>query len=192
MKTNLLNGVPVGLAHLRQRIGWAGVCGIGLLAAATLIGCTAWSSRQSFLVARSANARAPVLLARPVRPVAEVSPELPSASEVPLLLTQMKQAAVNNGLDWRAAEYRLSEATPSQPASIEVRCSIRGSYPKLRSMLVEMKDAIPAFAIRQFSANRASPETRDIEAKLALAVFLRDGAVPLVASGSSAPQKAPR
>jgi hypothetical protein len=141
----------------------------------------AWSAQKAFVQAGAA--RPQVAASQPTPSVAAVdvaaptTPELPPASDVPLLLTQMKQAAVGNGLDWRAAEYRITPATPTQPASLEVRCSIKGPYPKLRGMLVQLKSAIPAFAIREFSASRPNADTPDIEAKLALAVFLQDGAL---------------
>lgn len=190
-KANPMRPVHVGLARLQQSIGWAGIAGVALLVAAALVTALAWSAQQAFentVPARTAD----VAVARPASPASatptalpQPSLELPAASEIPLLLTQMKQAAVGNGLDWRAAEYRVTPATPTQPASLEVRCSLKGPYPKLRSLLVQLKSAIPAFAIREFSASRPNADTPDIEAKLVMAVFLQDGAPASEASASA-------
>ena len=185
----------VGLARLQQLIGWAGIAGIVLFAAAVVMVALAWSVQAAFV--RSGGARAVATVAHTPSPSASAAaptpaiPELSPASEIPLLLTQIKQAAVGNGLDWRAAEYRVTATTPTQPASLEVRCSIRGPYPKLRGMLVQLKASIPAFTLREFSASRPNADTVDVDAKLALAVFLQDGAVASEVPASEAPAKGP-
>jgi hypothetical protein len=168
------------LARLQQSIGWAGIAGLGLIVAAAVVLASAWSTQTTFV--RAATAGVPVTPARahstaPIDTVAQVSPDLPPLADIPLLLTQIRHAAVSNGLDWRAAEYRIVPATSTQPASLEVRCGIKGPYPKLRSMLVQLKAAIPAFTIRELSASRANADTPDIDAKLALAVFVQDGSL---------------
>ena len=186
LSANPMRSVRVALARLQQLIGWAGIAGLMLFVAAVVVMTLAWSAQKAFVQASAA--RPHLDPTQPVPAVASVdvavpsTPELPPASDVPLLLTQMKQAAVGNGLEWRAAEYRITPATPTQPASLEVRCNIKGPYPKLRSMLVQLKSAIPAFAIREFSASRPNADTPDIDAKLALAVFLQDGALASYAS----------
>jgi len=156
--------------------------GIALFIAAAIVMALAWSAQKSFLQSNEARvvevaARPPAAASTAIAPTPAPVPELPPASDVPLLLTQMKQAAVSNGLDWRAAEYRITAATPTQPAVLEVRCSLKGPYPKLRSMLVQLKEAVPAFTIREFSVSRPNADIADVEAKLALAVFLQDGAL---------------
>lgn len=171
----------VGLARLQQRIGWAGVCGSALVLGAGGVLADAWSVQDAFLRAESARPAVQLAIRSPQRAPAPnregdaLPPELPPASEVPLLLTQIEQAAVRNGLDWHAADYRLVAAMPLQPARLEVHCAIKGAYPQLRAMLVELHAAIPAFAIREFAASRANADTPAIEAKLSLAVFLQDG-----------------
>lgn len=189
--------VRVVLARLHQLIGWAGIAGIGLLIAAAMLLASAWSAQKTFVQAVTTGA----VVTRPhaystalTDTISQAAPELPPPTEVPLLLTQIKHAAVSNGLDWRAAEYRIVPATPTQPASLEVRCSLKGPYPKLRSMLVQLKEGIPAFTIREFSASRANADTPDIEAKLALAVFVQDGvlASDSLAAEASTPPTMPK
>jgi Tfp pilus assembly protein PilO len=104
---------------------------------------------------------------------------LPAAAEIPQLLKQMEQAAIQNGLEWRSAEYRIVAATALMPGSLEVHCGITGSYPKLRGMVVQLIRSVPALSIREFSASRSTAESIDVDAKLVLAVFLRDeSAIP--------------
>ena len=177
-----LHGMRVRLARAHQRIGWAGLAGLGLIVAALWVLGLAWSARNAFLQAEAlrevAALTATAPAAMPAIPVAAPAsaPDLPRLADVPLLLTQMEQAALGNGLAWRAAEYRITAATPARPASLEVRCSIGGTYPKLRSMLVQLMNTVPAFTIREFSTSRPSSESADIEARLLLAVFLLEDA----------------
>ena len=173
--------VRVAFARVHQRIGWAGLAGVALLVAASVVAALAWPTHKAFRdaqAARSAVVHAPALpmASRDMTPV--VSPELPPASEIPLLLTQIKYAAAANGLEWRAADYRIIAATPTQPASLEVRCSLKGPYPKLRGMLVQLMQAIPALTVREFAASRPNADTAEVETKLVLAVFLQDAAAP--------------
>jgi hypothetical protein len=175
-------------ARLHQSIGWGGIAGLVLTIAAAAMLALAWSEHRVFLREQGAHQTGEVRLAKAIpaisqpAPTALLAPELPSSSEIPLLLTQIKQAAVSQGLQWRAAEYRVTAATTTQPASLEVRCTLKGPYPKLRAMLVQLMRDVPAFAIREFSASRPNADVADIEAKLLLAVFLQDGAPSQVAA----------
>ena len=79
-------------------------------------------------------------------------------------------------LVWPAAEYRLVAATAQSPASLEVRCTLKGPYPKLRSTLVELFASVPGFVLREMSMSRPTSGSIDVEAKLGMAVFLLDEA----------------
>jgi hypothetical protein len=175
-----VRNLRVHWARAHQLVGWAGLLGTALIMAALCVAGFAWSAHRAFLL--SADARGAAVLAsaaQPAKPLAQnqsqpVAPDLPRLADVPLLLTQMEQAALSNGLAWRAADYRLTPATAGRPASLEVRSSLKGPYPKLRSMLVQLMVNVPAFTIREFNASRPNSDTVDVEAKLLLAVFLRD------------------
>ena len=185
----------VQFARLHQGVGWGGVVGITLLGVAGVAIALAWLAQQAYVQASAARSVV-ALQSTPLRAGTEASPpatpDLPSASEIPLLLTQMKQAAVSNGLDWRAAEYRVTASISARPASLEVRCSLKGPYPKLRGMLVQLMSAIPSFTIREFSASRPSADVAEIEAKLVLAVFLQDSVTETDALASKTATKGAR
>ena len=181
----------VALARVHQSVGWAGLAGTALFAVAAGVMSLSWSAQRASLdmqvAKRAAAAPAPIAALAPAVSASAVAMDLPRAGDIPLLLTQMKQAAVSNGLEWRAADYRVTPATPTQPASLEVRCTLKGPYPKLRSMLVQLMGSVPAFAIREFVVNRPNADLPDVEAKLVLAVFLQDGAVASAGIGKGSP-----
>ena len=168
--------VRVLAARTLQLIGWAGVVGVALMLAAAAIVAIAWTQRSP---------RADVVVAPSPKLVRAVSEsdvtDLPplqfsDKSEVPLLVTQIAQAANANGLTWPAAEYRIVAATQEKPSSLEVRCVLRGSYPRVRSMLGQLISGVAGFSLRELSMSRPSSEVAEVEAKVVMAVFLRDDA----------------
>lgn len=177
--TVALQRLRATLARMYQLIGWAGFTGIALLVAASVVTALAWSANEAFV---EGQARRPGVVRQSTPSVAQrdatavITPDLPAASEVPLLLTQIKYAATGGGLEWRAADYRITTATPAQPASLEVRCTLKGPYPNVRGMLAQLKRSIPGFTIREFAASRPNADVAEVETKLVLAVFLQDGA----------------
>lgn len=173
--------VQVWFARTRQRIGWAGITGVLVIVLAAVLVSLSWSAQRRFDQTRSQTFatvsphRVATAPSTPARPAGIPMGELARAADIPLLLTQMEQAALSHGLEWRTAEYRVTPATPTQPGSLEVRCSLKGPYPKLRATLVQLIEAIPAFSIREFGVSRPNADVPDVEAKLVLAVFLLDG-----------------
>lgn len=168
--------VRVLAARMLQLVGWAGAAGIALMLVASAIVAFAWAQRSARI--ESVTAAAPhSVQAVPQDQGLERPPlALSDKSEVPLLVTQIAQTANANGLTWPAAEYRIVAATQEKPASLEIRCVLRGSYPKVRSMLAELINGVAGFSVRELSMSRASSEVAQVEAKLVMAVFIRDEA----------------
>jgi len=156
-----------------QALGWTGALGIGLLLASMVIAGTSWREKNAPLPRTEATVPSTPVQAAPA--AATVPPlALPGAAEVPLLLTQIQVAATSQGLGWPAADYKLSPATETLPAALEVRCSFKGPYPKVRAMLSQILSDVPGLAIRDLVISRASSETAEVEAKMVLLVFLQD------------------
>jgi hypothetical protein len=172
------------IARVVQMIGWSGMAGIALLVASALVFAIAWHANEEPSIADEAAVERPRLVPLAVvDDAAQLSlPDMPAASDVPQLIGQFERAAVRNGLQWKSAEYRLVSSTVTLPGSLEVRCAITGAYPQLRGMLVQLRQTMPSLSIRDFSASRANAETPDVEAKLVLAVFLRDAVAASVSS----------
>jgi len=178
-------------ARFQQDVGSAGLAGIALILSATVVFASGWWAQREF-DARVVLAPRPFGQASARTPgTADVGnerlPDLPKSDEAPLLLTGMEQAAVSGGLEWRSGEYRIVAATGSSPATLEARCTLRGSYPKVRAALVRMLTTIPFFTIRAFDVKRPNSDTADVDAKLVLAVFLADDSVSIGAMGKASP-----
>lgn len=165
------------LARTHQRLGWAGVCGIALLLLALAVLFLAWPPQAVSAQRGDRPSVSPLPAASPppaALRAAQPAPALPQQAEVTRLITEIQQAAVANRLAWPAAEYRIVPATANKPPSLEVHCSLKGPYLPLRHMLAHLLATIPAFTLREFSLSRPASDSASVEAKLVMAVFLRD------------------
>jgi hypothetical protein len=153
------------------RTGWAGLA-LSILAALWL--AQSWRQHQAGLPARSAEAVATAPYATPPSAKAAQSKwVLPKYGELALLLTQIQQIAVSQGLTWSAADYKLLPSSETVPASLEVRCTLRGGYPKLRTVLTQWLQQVPGIAIRGLAMSRPNSDAAEVEAKLHLVIFMR-------------------
>jgi hypothetical protein len=173
-----VNARPVFViaARAHQRIGAAGLLGVGLLAAATVVFALAWRGHQRDS-ASTVAAPSPALI-EPRLPTAQPRLPLPPASDIPLLLTRLQRAALEQGLGWPRADYRLSPAGDEAPASLEVHCTLKGPYPNVRRFVTALLQDAPTLTLREFALSRASADAVDVEAKLSIVVYLASGAKP--------------
>lgn len=168
----------IAFARLLQAIGWAGLAGLALFAAAAVIAQAAWTKRVEVAVMRDrvrASLPAPTPPASVTAAPAQALVKLPKHDDVALLLTRIERAVTDNGLPWTAGDYRLVPATDHQAAALEVRCAFKAPYPKLRAMLAQVIGSAPAVTFREMSLSRASVDSPDVDARLAIVVFLADG-----------------
>jgi len=171
----------VWAARAQQLLGWAGLVGVVLLVAASAWLAVAWHAHRMPLPDENLSALPVPTASAQARPVVTAL-ELPRRSEVSLLLTQIQQAVVSQGLAWAAADYKLLPATDTAPAVLEVRCSLKGSYPKLRAAVAQLLRSVPGLTVRDLSMGRANIDLAEVDAKLTLGVFLQDES-PLVVEG---------
>lgn len=179
--------VRVAFARVLQLVGWLGLAGLLILVVAAWVAQDAWSRHR--LLGRVAN----FAEARPIE--ASVSSalrvqapvlKLPSSRDIPVLLNRIERAAVGNDLPWTTGDYRFVAATEQSPASIEVRCALRGPYPKLRAMVAEVLGIAPAVTFREMSFSRQAITAADVDAKFLVVVFLADERLPqAIADGGS-------
>lgn len=165
--------VLLGRAH--HQLGWAGLTGVLLIVAAAglLLGGQP-ADPMSTVLDPTLAARAlpdPELPAQPARSMPDNVMLLPLTDASHVVMT-IRQAAVANGLGWPAAEYRVAAATPGKPASLEVRCTLKGPYLGVRRMLTALTGEIPGFVLRELSFSRPTPDAAHIEASLTMAVYL--------------------
>lgn len=159
-------------ARMHDAMGTVGLLGVALLFAAAIWLATAWNAHRVLLAQPEPAAPSPAVLASaPVAPA--VTAPWPKTSETALVLTLLKQTVVDQGVAWPSADYKLLPATPQTPATLEVRCALKSAYPQLRGVIAQLRN-VPGLAIRELSLVRPNADTPDLEAKLTLAVFLRE------------------
>lgn len=162
-------------ARLHQRIGAAGVLGLALTAAAVLLFSFTWRQHQRDL---ADAAEQPIAQSEAPKQQALVRMPLPpSVSDVPLLLTRVQRIALEAGLGWPRADYRVNPASDEAPASLEVHCALKGPYPSVRRFVTALLQDMPTLTLREFALSRPSAEVVDIEAKLAIVVYLSAGSL---------------
>lgn len=171
MKARIL----VVVARLHQQLGAMGLLGVGLLCAAAVTLGMAWRSHQQGL----AIAAAPVPVAPAVRPTAMPARlPLPDGSDIPSLLNRIQRTAVEQRLGWPRADYRINAASAEAPASLEVHCTLKGPYPSLRRFVTALLQDAPALTLREFALSRPSADVAEVEAKLAIMVYLASESHP--------------
>lgn len=164
------------LARVHQQIGWAGWAGLFFVAVGLLVGAQGGSVAMAPVAEPVAQAM-PMVQGDATSARAEGAPQapsLPARADMPFLLTKLQSAATEGGMAWPAAEYRFTQATDAEPASLEVRCNVKAPYPQLRAMLSALVREVPGLTLRELSFNRTATEAADVDAKLVLAILFRD------------------
>ena len=174
----------IAAARLHQRVGLPGMLGLGLLLVAALSLSLAWRQHQRLdRDAHTADQRASIdrLPARnePAPQPPRTSASLPPASDIPLLLTRIQRAALDAGLGWPRADYRFNPATDEAPASLEVKCALKGPYLAIRRFVTSILQDSPTLTLREFSLSRAHADAADVEAKLSIVVYLASSVAPV-------------
>lgn len=169
----------IAAARTLQLLGGAGVLGLGLLAGTAMWIWPEWNEHRAFLTpaqrfellpATAPVTHSPRINEEAVSPPAQL--RLPRLADEPAVLSQIASIARANALGWPNAAYRIGPATADRPAYLEVRCTLKGSYPNLRRMIAQVLSKMPAATLKEFSVSRASSEVADVEARLAFTVFL--------------------
>lgn len=166
-------------ARAQQALGWPGLVGLTLMAIGIGNVGSAWLLRSSTATELSdrppSAAEGMAVRLNEAQPPQRVSRDLAPSSDIPLLLTQLQRISLGHGLAWAVGDYRVTPATDAQPASLEVRSSFKGTYSQLRHMLTQVLREVPASTLRELSIGRPGVETAEVEAKVVIAVLLRDG-----------------
>ncbi len=163
------------IARLVGHLGWPGVVGMCLMFAALATLALAAQHRRSereVLAAQigAADAQSNTLASRGERQGSDI--RLPPTSDIPLLLTRIQRAAVQAGLGWPRADYQFNAASDDAPASIDVQCALKGSYPNLRRFVTSLLQDSPTLNLREFRLSRSNANASEVDAKIAIVVFL--------------------
>lgn len=160
-------------ARVHQRVGSAGVVGLLALAFGLAKGYAAWSNQVAFERAPQPSSAA-AGIASPAPALAALTPRIhwPAAEQVPTLLARIERSAVEQGLGWPQADYRITQASGELPAALEVRCTLKGPYLGIRRFVTALLLDQPTLTLREFALSRASAEASQVDAKLVLVVYL--------------------
>lgn len=168
------------LLRLGQRVGAPGLFGLGLLIVAAAVAAGTWTRHRAHALEASAlgdsTRSSPSALPKQAadRPAHIRWPSV--RHDVPLLLQRIERTAVEHGLGWPRADYRVDAATGESPDKLEVRCVLKGPYRSVRAFVSSLLLDHPTLTLREFSASRANSDAADVEAKLSIVVFLSPGA----------------
>jgi hypothetical protein len=179
----------IAAARLYAFLGWPGCAGglIGLLSALVLFWLHQESlqARQRHQAAVQSGEAAQVAGAdNPSRMPLRVSPPaLPHGFDAMAMLKRIETAVRASGLTWPQAEYRQAPIGDEGLATLEIRTTLKGPYPKLRQLITTLLDKEPALALRELNLTRANGDTPDVEAKVRWVVFLADGWAPAETGG---------
>lgn len=167
-------GDRVGLAFARARwaVGTPGLVGVVLVVAAAGWLVSGWLDQRSVDARRQEVVAVPTP-SRAVTAAAAVSAtRLPSLSQVPVLLERLERTATTEGIGWPKADYRVTGATAQLPASLEVRCALKASYPSLRRFVGAILRDTPSLTFRELSFGRATSTEATVDAKMTLVIYL--------------------
>lgn len=180
----------IAVARLYARVGWPGCIGclMLLVSAFALI----WLRQEGLHVLkqhRQAMQSATVASSPSVSEPAPASlrtlpPTLPRGIDSVALLKRIKSTVQAGGLTWPQADYRLTPLSDERLATLEIRTTLKGPYPKLRQLISTLLDKEPALALQELSLTRPNGDTLDVEAKVRWVVFLADGWAQAEAGGS--------
>ena len=175
---------PERWRHLPQRLhyqlGSQGYAGLVLILISLAVLAHAWFNHSQIAVLR---ARAQIIqsplgstLAEPQIESKVARPaDLPKKADQVQLLAAIEQAAQRHHLAWTKVDYALTHASDAALTSLEVRGTIKGSYPALRSFVADALNEQPALALRTLTLQRDQPESVDVEARIALVIYMADG-----------------
>ncbi|MBB2486999.1 hypothetical protein H5407_17355 [Mitsuaria sp. WAJ17] len=100
---------------------------------------------------------------------------LADEQDIPLLLARMQRTAVDAGLGWPKADYKVNAASAELPSSLEVKCAFKGPYPAVRRFVTGLLLDEPALTLREFNLSRSSADGIDVEARVTVVVYLLAG-----------------
>ncbi|MDO9236955.1 MAG: hypothetical protein Q7U28_13110 [Aquabacterium sp.] len=182
----LIRAVQIAAARLYFLLGWPGCVGVVCMAVTLPGGLWLRHMAQPMPLAMTpavALTTATDATAAPALPALQ-APVLPHAAGAVQILRMVKDAAQASGLAWPQAEYRVTPLSDEALATLEIRTTLKGSYPKLRQLVGTLLDKEPALALRELTITRPNGDTPEVEAKIRWVVFLADGWPPASHGGA--------
>ncbi len=125
----------------------------------------------------------------PSRPPNDFTHHLPRTPEVRPLLAELERSTAEAGVTFGGVQFQERAATLEQLARTDVTVSLRGNYPNLKRVVLDVLARFPNITVAQWRLRRA-PQAGDAESTLVLAVWgAAADAVPSGAVASPAAEK---
>ncbi|MCZ8096715.1 MAG: hypothetical protein ACK50I_02510 [Burkholderiales bacterium] len=165
--------------RLYAAVGKEGIAGLLLLIAAAVVALQATTLTERIDAHRTALERqSGQPAAARLTPVAlqtdGVPTPLPRRSEIPGLLADLARLASVARVDASNARYEYLPGSPSVPAQLEIRLELQTKYGALRPFVAMVSNSMPAVALREFTAKRATPDSDELLAELRFVVVLAE------------------
>ena len=166
------------MRRVAERLGIAGVLGIGVLLFCATFYFSALRPAQDALAARqSATAGTSAIpvaqpLTRAADPLSELHSRFPAMAALPSQVERLHRIARSSGLQLQQGEYRL-EVPPAGLAAYRVSLPARGEYRALRTFIGAVLKEMPVAAIDRVRFERKKPGDAQLEAHLQLTLYFR-------------------
>lgn len=171
------------MRRLTRRFGW-GVCtgamlGMGsclFAVAAVQVAQQRVSTEREISVLRAAQASR-VEISKPLLEedrLSKLYSILPGRDKVHEELQRISDIAERNGLKVLEAEYRLTLVKGTNLAKYKISMPLKADYPSIQRFIAELLQESSAVALEGIDFRREKIESRDLEARLQLAIFVRD------------------
>lgn len=167
-----------------SRLGWRGIAGLVLLAAAIgLCASMLWPAQREAGELRAEVAKLRKSLRSGAVGGAGAPPSkltqletfyafFPDVATLPDWLGEVHLAAARHGLALDTGQYQLQRTPGARLARYEMDLPLRGTYPQLRAFLADVLTKIPAASIEEVLVRRDSVANREMEARVRLAIHL--------------------
>ena len=165
------------MRHFAERLGVAGVLGIGVLLfcatfyVSTLRPAQQLAARQS-AAAGTSTVQVQAPLARTGDPLAELHSRFPALDALPSQVERLHRIARSSGLQLQTGEYRL-EVPPAGLVAYRVALPARGEYRALRTFIGAVLKEMPVAAIDRVRFERKKPGDAQLEAHIQLTLYFR-------------------
>jgi hypothetical protein len=166
-----------------ERLGPVGALGVALIAGCGVFYFSGVAPAKEQLAAVQERRASEELARRSGRVALDTQQQLrefiaffPDVDTTSRWLAVMFTAAREEGLELAQGTYRLQAEDAIGLSSYQITLPVRGSYPQVRRFIGRVLTEVPAAALDSVTFRRETPAEGAIEARIVLALHLRDAA----------------
>lgn len=166
--------------------GWTGGVGVALLLFATIFyfgavvptraavdqASVRETQLQRTVIKESFRPEAPAVLA-PSAQLAKFYAFFPDAHSIPEWLDRIYAIAIGESVVLDQGDYRLVRDADGKMLRYQITLPVKGSYPQIRSFIVNVLNDIPIVALDDISFRREAIGKAQLEARIKLTLFFR-------------------